>query len=55
MTLGQYQELAAYWLKFPPSHLLLRRMIGYKRHETGTTGLGELLSETGDGGVFAKR
>jgi hypothetical protein len=53
MTLPQYRELAAYWQKFPPIHLLIWKILGYKAGEQRTNDLGGLLAEAARGGVFA--
>jgi hypothetical protein len=49
MTLPQYRELAAYWRKFPPPHLLLTSLLVYKSSEKRTNDLGELLAGFGHG------
>jgi len=51
MTLPQFQELAAYWTKNPPTHLLLRSMVGFGR-ETRTESLADLMARIGPGGVL---
>jgi hypothetical protein len=54
MTIPQYLELAAYWRKYPPAHLLLRAALGYKANEPRTSDLGGLFAEAGDGGIFGR-
>jgi hypothetical protein len=49
MTLPQYRELAAYWQKFPPVHLILTRLLALKPGERKTNDLGELLAGFGHG------
>jgi hypothetical protein len=49
MTLPQYRELAAYWRKFPPAHVLLARLVGFKGGDGRINDLGELLAGFGHG------
>jgi hypothetical protein len=51
MTLAEYAELAAYWRKFPPTHLLLGRLLGYKSDEHRTNDLSDLMNLFGKGGM----
>ena len=44
MTLPQYRELAAYWRKYPPAHVLLARLMGLKGDNGSPNDLGELLA-----------
>ncbi len=53
MTLPQYAELAAYWRRFPPSHLLLRAALGFKPPDPAAD-LGALLAEARPGGIFTQ-
>jgi hypothetical protein len=50
MTLPQYAELAAYWRKFPPIHLLLGKLLGYNPEEQRTNSLSDLFAQFGPGG-----
>jgi hypothetical protein len=53
MTLPDYLELAAYWKKNPPLHLLIKAALGYKGvDETRTSDLAELLAGAGSEGVL---
>lgn len=53
MTLPDYLELAAYWKKNPPLHLLIRAFLDYKsRDETRTSDLAQLLATVGPEGVL---
>ena len=55
MTLPDYLELAAYWKKNPPTHLLMKAFIGYRpeRETTGTgNDLAELLAAAGPAGAL---
>jgi hypothetical protein len=53
MTLPEYLELAAYWKKNPPLHLLIRAFLDYKgRDETRTSDLGLLLADVGPEGML---
>jgi hypothetical protein len=54
MTLPQFQELAAYWQKFPPIHLLLSHSVHYKENGNRTNDLSDLMAVFGRGGGFAK-
>ncbi len=38
MTLPQYRELAAYWRKFPPAHLVLQAMTATPDSRPGDIG-----------------
>jgi len=53
MTLPQYRELAAYWQKFPPIHLLFAKSLGYKGDGTRTNDLSDLMTVFGKGGNLA--
>lgn len=44
MTLPQYRELAAYWRRYPPAHLLLGKLLGFKAEERGSGNLSDLLA-----------
>ena len=55
MTLPQYRELAAYWQKFPPIHLLFSRLLQYKGDEKGTGNLGDLFAGFGKGESLGPR
>jgi hypothetical protein len=55
MTIPQYLALAAYWRKFPPIHLLMRNVLGYKPDETRTQSLAGLLAAAGKDGIFGTR
>jgi hypothetical protein len=50
MTMPQYRELAAYWRKFPPAHLLLAKLLGFKAEGRGTNDLSDLVSRFGQAG-----
>jgi hypothetical protein len=54
MTLPQYRELAAYWQKFPPIHLLFSSPVAYKGDGRRTNDLSGLMAVFGRGGDFAK-
>jgi hypothetical protein len=54
MTLPQYRELAAYWRKSPPVHLLFSNLVRYKGDGNRTNDLSDLISVFGKGGDFAK-
>jgi hypothetical protein len=47
MTLPEYAELAAYWRRFPPTHLLLGKILGYRADEQGTNDLSDLIDLIG--------
>ncbi len=53
MTLPQYAQLAAYWRRFPPAHLLLRAALGFRPPEPAAD-LGALLAEARPGGIFTQ-
>ncbi len=53
MTLPQYRELAAYWQKFPPIHLLFSKLLQYKDSARRTDDLSDLMAVFGKGGNFA--
>jgi hypothetical protein len=53
MTLPQYRELAAYWRKFPPMHLLFSSVLRYKGETNGTNDMSDLMAVFGKGGDFA--
>jgi len=53
MTLPQYRELAAYWQKFPPMHLLFTKFLRYKGDGNRTNDLSDLVAVFGEGGNFA--
>jgi hypothetical protein len=55
MTIPQYLALAAYWRKYPPTHLLIGNLLGYKSYETGTESLAGLLATAGKEGIFGAR
>lgn len=55
MTLPQYADLAAYWRKYPPIHLLVRATLGFTGEERRSADLGDLLAEVGPGGIFAAK
>jgi hypothetical protein len=55
MTLVQYVDLAAYWRKCPPAHLLLRAAFGFTGEDRRKADLGSLLAETRPGGIFAPK
>jgi hypothetical protein len=55
MTIPQYLALAAYWRKYPPTHLLIGNLLGYKLHETTTESLAGLLATAGKEGIFGTR
>jgi len=50
MTLPQYRELAAYWRRSPPTHLLLAKLLGFKAEDGGAGDLLELLAGSSRGG-----
>ncbi len=50
MTMPQYRALAAYWRKFPPTHLLLAGMLGFKAEDRGAGNLSDLMSRFGQEG-----
>jgi hypothetical protein len=50
MTLLQYRTLAAYWRKFPPTHLLLAKLLGFKAEDRGSNDLSDLMSAFGQAG-----
>ena len=52
MTLVDYLELAAYWEENPPTHLLVKAVIGYKGGQSRTGDLGELLAAFGPEGMI---
>lgn len=54
MTLPQFAELAAYWRKYPPLHLLLRSALAGKASPPPAGDLGALLAECAPGGVFMR-
>ncbi len=54
MDLTQYAELAAYWRRFPPTHLLIRAALGFKQPDRAVSDLGALMAEARPGGIFAR-
>jgi hypothetical protein len=53
MTLPEYLELAAYWKKNPPLHLLIRALVDYKGGDKArTSDLAELLAAAGPEGFL---
>jgi hypothetical protein len=53
MTLPQYRELAAYWERFPPIHLLLAKLVQYKGNDSRTKDVSDLMALFGQGGKIA--
>jgi hypothetical protein len=51
MTLPEFEELAAYWRKYPPAHLLLRAIAGFKNEDRRPNDLGGLLATLGKNGA----
>jgi hypothetical protein len=47
MTLPQYRDLAAYWRKCPPAHLILRALTATDAPAAAGADLGSLLAALG--------